>query len=238
MAKQLTIEKELTDLKAFLAGYLDGISVSKLGAHYKKLLNERTLQRRLATLLQQSIIRTTGRGSSLIYYPVKPDENPTEPVQPTQTAVPLSAEGQFTQRIVQQPVGNRIPVVYQLGFLANYVPNVTYYLTAGERARLLQLGQTAQLDQPAGTYARQILQRLLIDLSWNSSRLEGNTYSLLDTQRLISQGQEADNKSAADAQMILNHKEAIEFLVESADEIGLNRYTITNLQTHLSKLCS
>jgi fido (protein-threonine AMPylation protein) len=234
MAKQLAIENELTDLRAFLAGYPEGISVTNLRSHYNKLLNERTLQRRLATLLQQGIIRTTGRGSSLIYYLVKPDENPAEPVQPTQTAVPLSAEGKITQRLVQQPLGSRIPVIYQPGFLANYQPNITYYLTAGERARLLQLGQTAQLDQPAGTYARQILQRLLIDLSWNSSRLEGNTYSLLDTQRLISQGQEADNKSAADAQMILNHKEAIEFLVESADEIGFNRYTITNLHALLS----
>jgi Fic family protein len=99
---------------------------------------------------------------------------------------------------------------------------------------LLKLGQTAQPDQPAGTYARQILQRLLIDLSWNSSRLEGNTYSLLDTQRLISQGQVADNKSAADAQMILNHKDAIEFLVDSAGEVGFNRYTIMNLHALLS----
>jgi Fic family protein len=78
------------------------------------------------------------------------------------------------------------------------------------------------------------LQRLLIDLSWNSSRLEGNTYSLLDTQRLLSQGQVATDKSAAEAQMILNHKEAIEFIVESAEDIGLNRYTITNLHALLS----
>jgi len=76
--------------------------------------------------------------------------------------------------------------------------------------------------------------KLCIDLSFNSSRLEGNTYSLLDTRRLISQGLEAENKSTADAQMILNHKEAIEFLVESADEIGFNRYTITNLHALLS----
>jgi hypothetical protein len=125
MAKQLTIEKELTDLRAFLAGYPEGISVSKLGSHYNKLLNERTLQRRLATLLQQGIIRTTGRGSSLIYYLVKSDENPAEPVQPTHTAVPLSAEGQITKRLVQQPVRSRIPVIYQPGFLVNYVPNVS-----------------------------------------------------------------------------------------------------------------
>lgn len=74
----------------------------------------------------------------------------------------------------------------------------------------------------------------MIDLSWNSSRLEGNTYSLLDTQQLISQGKAADNKSAMDAQMILNHKYAIEFIVRSADDIGFNRYTITNLHALLS----
>src|SRR5262249_11173545 len=71
--------------------------------------------------------------------------------------------------------------------------------------------------------------RLLIDLSWNSSRLEGNTYSLLDTRRLIDLGEEAEGKERLEAQMILNHKDAIEFLVRSAEDIGFNRYTILNL---------
>jgi fido (protein-threonine AMPylation protein) len=73
------------------------------------------------------------------------------------------------------------------------------------------------------------LDRLLIDLSWNSSRLEGNTYSLLDTKRLIAFGKEAQGKDRVEAQMILNHKDAIEFLVDNADEIGFNRFTIRNL---------
>jgi Fic family protein len=90
------------------------------------------------------------------------------------------------------------------------------------------------MAEPAGTYARQILHRLLIDLSWNSSRLEGNTYSLLDTERLILIGEEADNKSAIETQMILNHKDAIEFIVQSADDIRFNRYTILNLHAMLS----
>ena len=50
----------------------------------------------------------------------------------------------------------------------------------------------------AGTYARQICQRLLIDLSYNSSRLEGNTYSKLDTQRLVEEGISAEGKIHAD----------------------------------------
>ena len=102
------------------------------------------------------------------------------------------------------------------------------------RAHLREVGTPAITPQPAGTYAKQILNRLLIDLSWNSSRLEGNTYSLLDTKRLIDLGEEAEGKERLEAQMILNHKDAIEFLVGTAEEIGFNRYTILNLHALLA----
>jgi hypothetical protein len=105
----------------------------------------------------------------------------------------------------------------------------TAYLSAAERAHLRKIGTQQSGQMPAGTYAKHILNRLLIDLSWNSSRLEGNTYSQLDTKRLIEFGLSADNKDQREAQMILNHKEAIEFLVSEAEEIGFNRYTILNL---------
>jgi hypothetical protein len=98
----------------------------------------------------------------------------------------------------------------------------------------LELGRSPDGERPAGTYARQIINRLLIDLSWNSSRLEGNTYSLLETDRLLELGESAEGKSAREAQMILNHKAAIELLVDEATEIGLNRYTILNLHGLLS----
>ena len=103
------------------------------------------------------------------------------------------------------------------------------YLTNsfGKSDRLL--GTPNHAEQAAGTYARKILDRLLIDLSWNSSRLEGNTYSLLETKRLIEQGRAAEGKERGETQMILNHKDAIEFLVDGAEEIGFNRHTILNL---------
>src|SRR5690606_27436449 len=74
----------------------------------------------------------------------------------------------------------------------------------------------------------------LIDLSWSSSRLEGNTYSMLDTRELIERGTVAAGKDAKETQMILNHKAAIELLVDSADEVGVNRFTITNLHSLLA----
>src|SRR5262245_16724113 len=106
------------------------------------------------------------------------------------------------------------------------------YLSAKEREHLDKIGTPQLGDQPAGTYAKHKLSRLLIDLSWNSSRLEGNAYSLLDTKRLTDLGQQAEGKDQLEAQMILNHKDAIEIMVSEADEIGFNRYTILNPPRH------
>ena len=110
-----------------------------------------------------------------------------------------------------------------------YRPNTTFYLSRSERAHLAVTGRPPIAEQPAGTYAKRILNRLLIDLAWNSSRLEGNTYSLLDTKRLIELGEAAEGRAHLETQMILNHKDAIEFLAGAADEIGFNRYTVLNL---------
>ena len=123
---------------------------------------------------------------------------------------------------------------YQTEFLDSYQPNVSSYLSAEIRRKLSEMGQAGQPELPAGTYVRQVLDRLLVDLSWNSSRLEGNTYSLLETQRLFEFGENAEGKAAEEAQMILNHKGAIEMLVDQAEEVGFNRFTICNLHALLS----
>ena len=71
--------------------------------------------------------------------------------------------------------------------------------------------------------------------TWNSSRLEGNTYSLLDTQRLIELGEAAEGSDARETQMILNHKAAIELLVARAEHVGFDRYTVLNLHALLAE---
>lgn len=148
--------------------------------------------------------------------------------------VSLSSAAKTIRDYVRRPPAARTPVGFDRGFLDAYRPNVSFYLSPSERAHLAEVGRPGIAEQPAGTFARQILSRLLIDLSWNSSRLEGNTYSLLDTRRLIELGEAAEGRGPLEAQMILNHKEAIEFLVGSADEIGFNRYTILNLHALLA----
>ena len=120
--------------------------------------------------------------------------------------------------------------------LGEYTPNDddTAYLSQQARARLHELGGTERGPSAAGTFAREILGRLIIDLSWASSRLEGNTYSLLDTRNLIERGREASGKDRREAQMILNHKSAIEMLVENVEQVDIDRFTLCNLHATLA----
>ena len=141
----------------------------------------------------------------------------------------LSDTGAYIRQQVRQLLEARKPVGFNRSFLDSYRPNESFYLTQSERERLHRASGPKAAERSAGTHARQIVNRLSIDLSWNSSRLEGNTYSLLETQCLIEAGEEAEGKGRFEAQMILNHKGAIEFLVDAAEDIGFNRYTILNL---------
>ncbi|MCB1213595.1 MAG: Fic family protein, partial [Chlamydiia bacterium] len=148
--------------------------------------------------------------------------------------LPLSEAGKILYRAISRPLNERPSCYYRREFLDSYIPNQSAYLTDQEKAQLLEMNGPSKRILPAGTYAREIYNRLLIDLSWNSSRLEGNTYSLLETERLLNLGEQVDSKSAQEAHMLLNHKDAIEFLIENAEEISYNAMTIRNMHALLS----
>jgi fido (protein-threonine AMPylation protein) len=67
-------------------------------------------------------------------------------------------------------------------------------------------------------FIKKEVERLTIDLSWKSSRLEGNTYSLFDTEILIKERIEAKGHQKEEAIMILNHKNAIDHIFEQKNE--------------------
>jgi Fic family protein len=135
---------------------------------------------------------------------------------------------------LRTPFNRRKPTSYKKEFLDRYIPNKTFYLAEADRQRLLEAGTPVALPLPAGTYARRILERLLVDLSWASSRMEGNTYNLLETERLIRFGQEASGKDRKEAMMILNHKEAIQYVVENLADITISRPDLCNIHALLS----
>lgn len=127
------------------------------------------------------------------------------------------------------PLAARDPVTYHREFVDQYVPNVTWLLPLGLAEELYQAGRM-QDQLPAGTYARKVLEQLLIDLSWSSSRLEGNSYTLLATEELFKRGTAGTD---TDAVMLLNHKAAIEFLVDAVPLQGLTTPLVRNLHAVL-----
>lgn len=195
----------------------------------------RTLQRHLARLVEAGDLVPVGQGRARIYRAAR--LKVAEPREGAATApgIPLSAAGQAIRGHVRRGIAHRRPVGYQASLLLDYEPNRTVWVPQPLRDRLHALGRAPVAMDQAGTYARQIMARLLVDLSWASSHLEGNTYSRLDTQNLIEFGRIAEGKDRLEAQMILNHKAAIEMMVEQAAEIAFDRYTVQNLHALLAE---
>jgi hypothetical protein len=234
MAKRIP-EQDLAAIEAVVRDHPDGIGVDDIERLIGWEAPRRTLQYRLKYLVDENRLLREGAKRWAVYRtPTGDERRAVAPADTGEDAIPISAKGAEVQRYVRQRVERRTPVGYNRDFLESYRPNESAYFSEDERARLRQIGTPDGGGQPAGTYAKQIMGRLLIDLSWNSSRLEGNTYSLLDTRRLIAFGEEAEGREHLEAQMILNHKDAIEFLVGAADEIGFNRHTILNLHALLA----
>jgi len=235
-----------------LAKEPDGLSLHTLLANAPNT-PLRTAQRCVGRLVDSGVLITTGRARATRYCLADTPESSQAVLYPiiqgawrdtsrlvmrepeaSLDEIPLSTRAQETLALVTRPLNERAPVAYDPALLEDYEPNVTTYLTDKDRARLAAQGRVYADAQAAGTHARSLANRLLIDLSWNSSRLEGNTYSLLETEQLFARGAASDSKRIIDTQMILNHKVAIEFMLDNAAEIDFNRYTLLNLHAMLS----
>ena len=235
---------EFEALIEVIGGLPGGASIDDVARAPGIDLPRRTLQRRLATLVKggRLILEGRGRGSRYrtpgsAFVDLEPLEvslgGLTADVHP-EVGIPLSPEGESVKQVVRAPIHDRRPIGYDREFLDRYRANETFYLPGETRRRLRESGRSPDGERPAGTYARKIHHRLLIDLSWNSSRLEGNTYSLLETERLLEHGDVGEDKSPLETQMLLNHKAAIDFLVEQAEYVGFNRHTILSLHALLA----
>ena len=207
-----------------LHGESSGLSLAEILARHPDI-PRRTAQRWLAQFTKDGLITAVGAGRARRY------------LLPKQSEIPLATASKEILAYVDQPTAARQPVGYQQDLLLDYRPNETWYLPAPLRDRLRRMGELPpeQKRLAARTYGRALVSRLLIDLSWASSRLEGNAYSWLDTRRLIEESREATGSAAIETQMILNHKAAIELLVDNVDAIRFNRFTLLNLHSLLAE---
>lgn len=86
-----------------------------------------------------------------------------------------------------------------------------------EHLQELQAEFQRHLNEMSDKEYRKEMERLGIDLSWKSSQIEGNTYSLLETERLLRESKTADGKTKEEAVMLLNHKDALRFILDNPD---------------------
>lgn len=226
-----------TDLLGSIRASESGFTLAELLAA-PPTIARRTAQRLIANLIDSGQITARGEGRARRYFhTVAPSARSTHSASEAgfPAFIPLSADSLDILAYIDQPAQARKPVGYHREFLDAYRPNASWYLSESLRRQLHKMGKTRDVGAPAGTYSRAILSRLLIDLSWASSHLEGNTYSRLDTRKLIEQGKAARGKAAIETQMILNHKAAIELLVTNIDAAQFNRYTLMNLHSTLAE---
>jgi len=139
----------------------------------------------------------------------------------------FSEEAKKIEEIISGPRGRREYVNYNREFLDAYRPNQTFYLDESKRKLLYEIGDLKYLPHL-------YLEPLGIDLSWNSSRLEGNSYLRNQARQLLEEQEVIQEKDPKEATMLLNHKRAITFMVGSIEEIELSAPTICRLHRELS----
>ncbi|GLR69165.1 Fic family protein [Agaribacter marinus] len=251
MSKKVLIEHEKSSILALLAAIDESMSLGDIEKSLTFSINKKTLQRRIKSLIDDGYIHSDGERNNTKYY-VDKDKNVLKNVSKVlsedlfKKGVRTKFENKDKHPIFSNSVMSLLSYLdtpsyarekssYQFTVIDEYIPNQTQYVPEAMRTRLYAAGKRFNEQLAAGTYAKKISQRLLIDLSYNSSRLEGNTYSKLDTQKLIEQGLSAEGKIHKETVMIMNHKEAIEFLIESASEIVLIPLTIRSIHSLLSQ---
>ncbi len=193
--------------------------LEKLGPGF----TERTLRRWLSEWTAQGLVSKQGQKRGTRYFVT------------SKQIESFTSASQKALDYVSKPLHQRKIVEYDEKWLQKYKPNETQWLSSSLKKQLFELGDRRQNHDPAGTYAQHIYNRLLIDLSYNSSRLEGNTYSLLETERLILKGESTEGKLDIETLMILNHKETIRYLVDHARRIDVSMDTICSVHHLLSE---
>ncbi|HBJ87022.1 MAG TPA: cell filamentation protein Fic, partial [Verrucomicrobiales bacterium] len=213
-------------LNRAIADAPNGVGIDALLQQFGEGTSRRTLLRRLEAMVNCGEVERIGKARATKYRAIAktpthlprretryemPERETMIVREDTPDAEPTGGDATLRELrdVFREHYSLRKPVGYRREFLDAYVPNQTAYLPASLCEHLRAKGQSAQMAElPPGTYARQVLDRLIIDLTWNSSRLEGSTYSLLETDFLLQQGRSDDPMRHKEARMILNHKAA------------------------------
>jgi len=163
-----------------------------------------TIKRLLLKLIQEQLIVSTGKGKATRYN-----------LSPTYKLLePIDIEKYYEKEIDER----EIKEIFNFSIISEILPKTNLF-TENELTKLNELQEnfTKNISELSKLEFKKELERLAIDLSWKSSQIEGNTYSLLETEKLLKTKETASGKTKEEAVMLLNHKEAIDFIIETPD---------------------
>lgn len=196
---------------------------AKIMAGLTKAPSDSTMKRLLSAAVKEGNIETAGRGPAT-KYKLTPQAHVT---------MPLDLATYFDKDIDEREVQES----FNFDLIRDVLPKVEIF-TKEE----LEVLNAAQLEFEKNTEGmteleyRKEMERLGVDLSWKSSQIEGNTYSLLETERLLKDKQTASGKTKEEAIMLLNHKDALDFVLDVPDYLKeLSVHRIENIHSILTK---
>ena len=182
-----------------------------------------TVKRLLSAAVKEGNIETVGRGPSTKYR-LTPQAHVTMPLD-----LATYFDKDIDERVVQES--------FNFDLIREVLPKVEIF-TKEELSVLFAAQKEFEKNTEGMTdleYHKE-MERLGVDLSWKSSQIEGNTYSLLETERLLKDKQTASGKTKEEAIMLLNHKDALDFVLDVQDYLKeLSVHRIEDIHSILTK---
>ena len=182
-----------------------------------------TVKRLLSAAVKEGNIETVGRGPSTKYR-LTPQAHVTMPLD-----LATYFDKDIDERVVQES--------FNFDLIREVLPKVEIF-TKEELSVLFAAQKEFEKNTEGMTDLeyRKEMERLGVDLSWKSSQIEGNTYSLLETERLLRDKQTASGKTKEEAIMLLNHKDALDFVLDVPDYLKeLSVHRIEDIHSILTK---
>lgn len=177
------------EISRFLSGL--GVSASKI-----------TVLRDLDLLINDRLLEKSGNAKTTNYSLSKQSALLTE----------INVEAYFAQE--QDDRSN-----VDISFNFDIFPLLSNILTDTEKEKVTVLNESYRLKKKAlsAKLLQKEFERLTVELAWKSSKIEGNTYTLLDTERLLKEHISAKGKTAEETQMVMNHKTALDYVLQEPD---------------------
>ncbi len=171
----------------------DGVTLSISYATAKRLLSK---------LTNENLVSIKGQGKGTKYFVSSVYE----------LLQPVDIDQYYEEEIDER----KIKIDFNFGLISFVLVKHSVFTTKElEKLNDLQKIYTRNILHLTDTEYKKELERLAIDLSWKSSQIEGNTYSLLETERLLKDKETASGKTKEEAVMLLNHKDAIDFIIDN-----------------------